>query len=126
MVTLSGPNSMIPNQGHKIQHPFQRRTLQLISLAIQGGYQKTIEGPQPPGSTGVGLEITSGLFQGACSEVIHIKSVFKAASTSILLGQLNWSIQTAINYTCISLGPIHLPLWQLNHTVQFSRWPKLY
>ncbi|MBW0486278.1 hypothetical protein O181_025993 [Austropuccinia psidii MF-1] len=43
MVTFSGPNSMISNQGRKIQHPFQRSTLQLISLAIHGGYKKTIQ-----------------------------------------------------------------------------------
>ncbi|MBW0476674.1 hypothetical protein O181_016389 [Austropuccinia psidii MF-1] len=59
---ISGPNSMIPNQSFKIQHPFQRRNLQLISLAIHGGYQKTIEGPQPPGPAGVWLEALSGLF----------------------------------------------------------------
>ncbi|MBW0554222.1 hypothetical protein O181_093937 [Austropuccinia psidii MF-1] len=53
MVTLSGPNSMIPSQGPKIQSPFQRRTLQLTSLKIHGSYQKTIQGPQPPGLAGV-------------------------------------------------------------------------
>ncbi|MBW0492118.1 hypothetical protein O181_031833 [Austropuccinia psidii MF-1] len=71
MVTFSGPNSMIPNQGPKIQFPFQRRTLQRIGLAIHGGYQKTIQGPQPPGPAGVGLGIISGLFQGPFSEVIN-------------------------------------------------------
>ncbi|MBW0520248.1 hypothetical protein O181_059963 [Austropuccinia psidii MF-1] len=24
------------------------------------------------------------------------------------------------------IGPIHIPLWEFNHTVQFSRWPELY
>ncbi|MBW0543359.1 hypothetical protein O181_083074 [Austropuccinia psidii MF-1] len=71
MVTLSGPNSMIPNQGPKIQHPFWRRTLQLISLEIHGGYQKTIQRPQPPGPAGFGLAIISGLFQGPFSEAIN-------------------------------------------------------
>ncbi|MBW0561107.1 hypothetical protein O181_100822, partial [Austropuccinia psidii MF-1] len=71
MVLFSGPNSMIPNQGPKIQHPFLRRTLQLISMAIHGGYQQTIQGPQPPGPAGVGLASISGLFQGPFSEVIH-------------------------------------------------------
>ncbi|MBW0462982.1 hypothetical protein O181_002697 [Austropuccinia psidii MF-1] len=45
MVTFSGPNSMIPNQGPKIHHQFQRRILQLISLAIYGSYQKTSRTP---------------------------------------------------------------------------------
>ncbi|MBW0467893.1 hypothetical protein O181_007608 [Austropuccinia psidii MF-1] len=35
-----------------------------------------------------------------------IKSVFKAESTSILLRQLNWSIQAAINHTCMSLAQL--------------------
>ncbi|MBW0508088.1 hypothetical protein O181_047803 [Austropuccinia psidii MF-1] len=79
MVTSSGPNSMIPNQGPKIHHQFQRRTLQLISLAIHGGYQKTISGPQPPGPAGVGLAILSGLFQGPLSEGIHHSISFQGS-----------------------------------------------
>ncbi|MBW0554290.1 hypothetical protein O181_094005 [Austropuccinia psidii MF-1] len=71
MVMFSGPNSMIPNQGPKMLRPFQRRTLQLISLAVHGGYQKTVQGPQPPGPAGVGLAIISGELQGPFSEVIH-------------------------------------------------------
>ncbi|MBW0525310.1 hypothetical protein O181_065025 [Austropuccinia psidii MF-1] len=65
MVTFSGPNSMIPNQGPKIQHPFKRRTLQIISLAIHGSYQNTIQGPQPPGPAGVGLEVQFRIIQRA-------------------------------------------------------------
>ncbi|MBW0503893.1 hypothetical protein O181_043608 [Austropuccinia psidii MF-1] len=72
MVTFSGLNSMIPNEGPKIQHPFRRRTLQLIILAIHGGYQKTIQGPQPPGPAGVGLAIQFRIIQkGPFSEVLH-------------------------------------------------------
>ncbi|MBW0571353.1 hypothetical protein O181_111068 [Austropuccinia psidii MF-1] len=65
MVTFSGPNFIIPNQGPKIHHQFKRRTLQLISLEIHGSYQKTIPGPQPPGPAAIGFEILSVLFQGA-------------------------------------------------------------
>ncbi|MBW0548195.1 hypothetical protein O181_087910 [Austropuccinia psidii MF-1] len=83
MVTLSGPNFMIPNQGIKIQHPFLRRTLQLISLAIHGGYQKTIQGPQPPGTAGVGLAIQFRIIQRPIIRGITLfQSVVKAASTS--------------------------------------------
>ncbi|MBW0519979.1 hypothetical protein O181_059694 [Austropuccinia psidii MF-1] len=63
MVTFSGPNSMIPNQSTKIQHPFQRRTHQLIIVAIHGGYQKTIQGPQPPGPAGLGLAVQFRIIQ---------------------------------------------------------------
>ncbi|MBW0528009.1 hypothetical protein O181_067724 [Austropuccinia psidii MF-1] len=43
------------NSSPQIHQPFQRRTFQSFSLAIPGGYQKTMQGPQPPGPTGVGL-----------------------------------------------------------------------
>ncbi|MBW0500981.1 hypothetical protein O181_040696 [Austropuccinia psidii MF-1] len=76
MVTFSVQNSMFPNQGPKIQLPFQRRTFYLISLAIYGGNQKTIQGSQSPGPAGVGLAIHSGLFQGPFSEVIHYFNQF--------------------------------------------------
>ncbi|MBW0525282.1 hypothetical protein O181_064997 [Austropuccinia psidii MF-1] len=29
-------------------------------------------------------------------------------------------------YVPVPIGPIHIPLWELNHTVQISRWPDLY
>ncbi|MBW0559791.1 hypothetical protein O181_099506 [Austropuccinia psidii MF-1] len=74
MVKFSGPNSMISNQGPKIQPPFQRRTLQLISLAIHGGYQKTIQGPEPPGAVGVGLAIKFRIVQRGHSQRYYIIS----------------------------------------------------
>ncbi|MBW0497455.1 hypothetical protein O181_037170 [Austropuccinia psidii MF-1] len=57
MVTFSGRNPTVPNQGPKVQHPSQRRTCQLISLAIHGGNQKIIQGPQAPDSAGVGHQV---------------------------------------------------------------------
>ncbi|MBW0468991.1 hypothetical protein O181_008706 [Austropuccinia psidii MF-1] len=129
IVTFSGPNSMIPNQGPKIQCPIRRRTLQLISLAIHGGYQKTIEGPQPPGPAGVGLAIISGLVQGPFSEVIHhpISCQGRKYLNTPWTTQL---VHTGSNqlylYVLGLIGPIHNPLWEFNHTVQFSRWPELY
>ncbi|MBW0567818.1 hypothetical protein O181_107533 [Austropuccinia psidii MF-1] len=45
MVMFSGPNSIILNQGPKVHHQFQRRTLQLISLAIHGGVTTTKNDP---------------------------------------------------------------------------------
>ncbi|MBW0579090.1 hypothetical protein O181_118805 [Austropuccinia psidii MF-1] len=35
--------------------------------------------------------------------------------------------QQSINlYVLGPIGPIHIPLWEFNHTVQFSRWPEPY
>ncbi|MBW0514649.1 hypothetical protein O181_054364 [Austropuccinia psidii MF-1] len=51
-----------------------------------------------PGPAGVGLAIHSELFQGTILRGYEFfPSVFKASSISILLGQLNWSIEASIN-----------------------------
>ncbi|MBW0543813.1 hypothetical protein O181_083528 [Austropuccinia psidii MF-1] len=106
MVKFSGPNPMIQNQGPKIHHQFQRRTFQLISLAIHGGYKKTFPGPQPPGPAGVGLAILSGLFQGPFSEVIHHSISFQGSKYF----NTTWTTQlahTGSNYsTCMSLAQL--------------------
>ncbi|MBW0509734.1 hypothetical protein O181_049449 [Austropuccinia psidii MF-1] len=129
MVTFSGPNSMIPSQGPKIQRPFQRRTLQLISLAIHGGYQKTIQGPQPSGPAVVGLAIISGLLQGLFSEVIN-HSISCQGSKSLNTPWTTQLVHTGSNqlylYVIGPIEPIHIPLWEFNHTAQFSGWPELY
>ncbi|MBW0589849.1 hypothetical protein O181_129564 [Austropuccinia psidii MF-1] len=108
------PNSMIPNQGPKIHHQFQRRTLQPISLAIHGGYQKTISGPQPPGPVGFGLAILSGLFQGPFSEVIH-HSINCQASRYFNTPGTTQLVHTGSNqsylYVLGPIGPIHISLW---------------
>ncbi|MBW0563012.1 hypothetical protein O181_102727 [Austropuccinia psidii MF-1] len=44
--------------------------------------------------------------RGHSQRLFIIKSAVKAESTSILLGQLNWSIQAAINHTCMSLAQL--------------------
>ncbi|MBW0572607.1 hypothetical protein O181_112322 [Austropuccinia psidii MF-1] len=43
------------NFSPQIHKPFLRKTSEPFSLAIPGGYQKTIQGAQPPGPEGVGL-----------------------------------------------------------------------
>ncbi|MBW0497532.1 hypothetical protein O181_037247 [Austropuccinia psidii MF-1] len=120
MVMLSGPNSMIPNQGPKIQHSFQRSTLQLISLEINGSYQKTIQGPQPPGPEGVGLAIISGFFQGPFSELIN-HSISCQGSKYLNNPWTTQLVHTGSNklylYVPGPIGPIHIPLWEFNHTV---------
>ncbi|MBW0564266.1 hypothetical protein O181_103981 [Austropuccinia psidii MF-1] len=124
MVTFSGPNSMIPYQGPKIHHQFQRRTLQLISLAIHGGYQKIISGPQPPGPAGVGLAILPGLFQGPFSEVIY-HSISCKGSKYFNTPWTTQLVHTGSNQaSCMALaqlGPIHIPLLEFNHTVSILK-----
>ncbi|MBW0584522.1 hypothetical protein O181_124237 [Austropuccinia psidii MF-1] len=98
-------------------------------MEIHGGYQKTISGPQPPGPAGVGLEIIPGLFQGPFSEVIHHsiscqgREYFNTPWTTQLV---HTGSNQSYLYVLGTIGPIHIPLWEFNHTVQFSRWPELY
>ncbi|MBW0501239.1 hypothetical protein O181_040954 [Austropuccinia psidii MF-1] len=129
MVMLSGPNYMIPNQGPKIHHQFQRRTLQLISLEIHGSYQKTISGPQPPGPLGVGLAILPGLFQGPFLEVIHHSISCKGRK------YFNTPWKTPLVHTvsnqasCMALAQMGQLIFHCGNLItqfQFSRWPELY
>ncbi|MBW0586730.1 hypothetical protein O181_126445 [Austropuccinia psidii MF-1] len=51
----------------------------------------------------LGWQLSQDYLKGPSQRLFIIQSVVKAESTSILLGQLNWSIQAEINYTCMSL-----------------------
>ena len=118
-----------PNQGPKIQSPFRRRIFQLISLAIHGSNQKTIQGSQSPGAAGVGLAIHSWLFQGPFSEYINYFNQFLRHqvfqySLDNSIGPYRW--QSINLYVLGPIGPIHIPLWEFSHTAQISRWPDLY
>ncbi|MBW0557091.1 hypothetical protein O181_096806 [Austropuccinia psidii MF-1] len=69
MVKLSGPNYVIPNQGPN-PSPISKEDLSAFSVwQFPGGYQKTMQGPQPPGPAGVGLSflirtILRAIFRG--------------------------------------------------------------
>ncbi|MBW0485331.1 hypothetical protein O181_025046 [Austropuccinia psidii MF-1] len=84
---------------------------------------------QPPGPAGVGLAIHSGLFQGQFSEVItHFNQLSRHQvfqySLDSSIGPYRW--QSINLYVLGPIGPIHIPLWEFNHTVSISRWPELY
>ncbi|MBW0498474.1 hypothetical protein O181_038189 [Austropuccinia psidii MF-1] len=57
MVTLSGPSYVIPNEVPKAITIFEGGLLSYSVWQFPGGYQKTIQGPQPPGPARVGLSI---------------------------------------------------------------------
>ncbi|MBW0504902.1 hypothetical protein O181_044617 [Austropuccinia psidii MF-1] len=54
----------------------------------------------------LGWQIFQDYSKGHSQRLFIIQSAGKAASTSIRLEQLNWSIQAAINYTCMSLAQL--------------------
>ncbi|MBW0542778.1 hypothetical protein O181_082493 [Austropuccinia psidii MF-1] len=76
----------------------------------------------------LGWESIQDYSKGHYQRVYILSISCKASSISILLGQLNWSIQAAINQpVCLGpIGPIHIPLWEFSHTAQISRFPDLY
>ncbi|MBW0461877.1 hypothetical protein O181_001592 [Austropuccinia psidii MF-1] len=51
-----------------------------------------------------GWKLFQDYSKGHSQRLFIIESAVRGESTSILLGQLNWSIQAAINYTCMSLA----------------------
>ncbi|MBW0488145.1 hypothetical protein O181_027860 [Austropuccinia psidii MF-1] len=129
MVTFPGPNATVPNQGPKIQPPFRRRTFQLISLAIHGGNQNIIQGPQPPDSAGVGLEISLRIIPRAFSEVIP--SFNKLSRNQVFQYSLDNSIgpyrNQSINlYVLGPIGPIYSSTVGIQSHSSISRWPELY
>ncbi|MBW0475370.1 hypothetical protein O181_015085 [Austropuccinia psidii MF-1] len=90
MVTFSGPNSTIPNQGPKIQHPFSKED----SLTHQSGnpWQQSEDHSRTP--TTWPCRSWDGNFTQDYSKVILrgytvFQSVAKASSILITLGQLN-------------------------------------
>ncbi|MBW0473605.1 hypothetical protein O181_013320 [Austropuccinia psidii MF-1] len=54
----------------------------------------------------LGWQLFQDYSKGHSQRLFIIQSVVKEASTSILLGQLNWSIQAAINHTCMALAQL--------------------
>ncbi|MBW0537154.1 hypothetical protein O181_076869 [Austropuccinia psidii MF-1] len=82
IVTLSGLNYVITNQVSKFITNFEGGLFSYSIWQFPGGYQKTIQGPQPPGNAGVGLSI---LTRTILREILRGKQtysiIFKASST---------------------------------------------
>ncbi|MBW0593639.1 hypothetical protein O181_133354 [Austropuccinia psidii MF-1] len=97
METFSGPNYVIPNQVPN-PSPISKEDLSAISVwQFPGGYQKTIQGPQPPGPAGVGLSfliriILRVILRGYINHFNHCQDI----KYSEFFGKLNWSIKVVI------------------------------
>ncbi|MBW0546277.1 hypothetical protein O181_085992 [Austropuccinia psidii MF-1] len=92
-------------------------------MAIHGGYQKTIQGSQPPGPAGVGLEVQFRITQRAISQGYYIPLI---SCQGRKYSSIPWTIQLVhtgnTQVSCMALAQ----LCQLSLTVQFLRWPELY
>ncbi|MBW0566791.1 hypothetical protein O181_106506 [Austropuccinia psidii MF-1] len=109
----------------QIPHPFQRKSSQSFSLAIHGGYRKTIQGLQPPGPVGAGLYFISRIIPSAISRGYQEFNQFSRHQA------LQYSLDNSIGpyrlyssklYGLGPFRPIHIPLWEFHQTVQFLRW----
>ncbi|MBW0487344.1 hypothetical protein O181_027059 [Austropuccinia psidii MF-1] len=94
-----------------------------------GGYQKTIQGPQPPGTAGVGLSI---LIRTILGEILRGNQSFQSFSMHQVFSipcttQL---VHTGSNQaSCMALaqlGQFIFHCGKFSPTVKFSRWPELY
>ncbi|MBW0483447.1 hypothetical protein O181_023162 [Austropuccinia psidii MF-1] len=122
-VNVSGPNL-----SSQINHPFLRKIFQSFSLSIPGGYQKTIQGPQPAGPVGFGLLSHLRIIPRVISR--GYQSFIQFSRHQVLQYSLDnsigsYSLYSSNLYGFGPFGPIHIPLWEFGHTVQFSRWPDL-
>ncbi|MBW0573411.1 hypothetical protein O181_113126 [Austropuccinia psidii MF-1] len=89
MVTFSGPNYFIPNEVPN-PSPILKEHLSALSVwQFPGGYQKTIQGPQPPGPAGVGLSI---LIRTILREIIRGYQLFQSFSRHKVLS-IPWTTQ---------------------------------
>ncbi|MBW0573465.1 hypothetical protein O181_113180 [Austropuccinia psidii MF-1] len=82
MVTFSGPNYIIPNQVPN-PSPILKEDISAISVwKLPGGYQRTIQGSQPPGPAGVGLSFShQDYFKGNSQRLSIFSIIVKASST---------------------------------------------
>ncbi|MBW0544739.1 hypothetical protein O181_084454 [Austropuccinia psidii MF-1] len=65
----------------------------------------------------LGWKLFQDYSKGHSQRLFTIQSVVKAASNSILVGQLKWSILAAINYTCMSLAQLGQFIFQCGNSI---------
>ncbi|MBW0575179.1 hypothetical protein O181_114894 [Austropuccinia psidii MF-1] len=79
----------------QIHHPFQRKYFQSFNLAINGTTRRPFEDPNHLALQELGCTFFQDPSKGNLKRLSSIQSAVKASSTSVSLGQLNWSIQVA-------------------------------
>ncbi|MBW0590771.1 hypothetical protein O181_130486, partial [Austropuccinia psidii MF-1] len=74
MVIFSGPNSILPNQGPKIQQPFEGGLPNPSVWQSMAAIRRPFKNPNHLALQELGWQFHSGLFQGPVSEV-YIPSI---------------------------------------------------
>ncbi|MBW0546679.1 hypothetical protein O181_086394 [Austropuccinia psidii MF-1] len=126
MVMFSGPISMIPNQGIQNPSPISKED----SSAHQSGNPWWLSEDHFRTSTTRPCRSWVDNFSRIIPRAIlrGYSSLNQLSRQQVLQYSLDNSIdayrQQSINLYI--LRPIHIPLWEFNHTAQFSRWPELY
>ncbi|MBW0560996.1 hypothetical protein O181_100711 [Austropuccinia psidii MF-1] len=82
MVKFSGPNYMITNQLPNPSPILKEDPLAISAWQFPGGYQKTIQGSQPPGFAGVGLSFSHQDYSKGNSQRLSIFSIIVKASST--------------------------------------------
>ncbi|MBW0520880.1 hypothetical protein O181_060595 [Austropuccinia psidii MF-1] len=108
---------------------FEGGSFSYFSVAISWLLPDNHSRTQPPGPAGVGLPI---LIRTILRAILRGSQSFQSLSRNQVL-RIPWTTQLvhkgsnqAFFYGLGPFGPIHIPLWDFSHTVQFSRWPELY
>ncbi|MBW0514708.1 hypothetical protein O181_054423 [Austropuccinia psidii MF-1] len=90
MVTLSEPDYVIPNKVPSSSPFFEEGLFSYSVWQSPGRYQKTIQGPQPPGPTEVGLSIIhQEYYEGnsqrlsSCLIIVKVSSIQHSLDNSI-------------------------------------------
>ncbi|MBW0561406.1 hypothetical protein O181_101121 [Austropuccinia psidii MF-1] len=81
MVTLSGPNYVISNQVPKPSPILKKDFFSYSVWQFPGGYQKTIQGPQPPGPEEAGLSFSHQDYSRVNSQRLSIISIIVKESS---------------------------------------------
>ncbi|MBW0568021.1 hypothetical protein O181_107736 [Austropuccinia psidii MF-1] len=90
--------------------------------------RRSIKDPNHLALQELGWQFFQDHSKGHSQRLLIIQSDVKAESTQYSLdNSIDPYGQKSINlYILGPIGPIHIPLWEFNHTVQFSRWKELY
>ncbi|MBW0509899.1 hypothetical protein O181_049614 [Austropuccinia psidii MF-1] len=98
MVTLSGPNYVIPNQVTNPSPISKKEFSDIQSGNSLEATRRPLMDPSPLALQELGYHFSSGQLQGQFPEVIQLFNNCQGIKYSAFLGQLTWSIQTVIKH----------------------------
>ncbi|MBW0523111.1 hypothetical protein O181_062826 [Austropuccinia psidii MF-1] len=98
MVTLSGPNCVIPNQVPNPSLILKEEFSDIQSGNSLAATRRPFKDPNHLALQELGCQFSLGLFQGKLLEVINSLNHSQGIKYAEFLGQLNWSIQVVLKH----------------------------